>query len=245
MMNLLRVKRGRVRSALGWNAFRVLQRACRKMPATTPQSEIEITETPLAPRWHTALLVSLIVSVAIAGTNHADARSARRPHAAAEFTHSPALPSEHRDFCGRSRFIVSASAAKKACSATSSGRKWTSARVAFVDIVIGLSFLVFIDASETLYAYVAHVVPNPALAEILPQSLAEKSVWVLFAFSAGLLRRGRLSRLPACTIHWFFSAPFRSASWCKPCSSASLTRIKAWRRRSVSRSTESASASSR
>jgi membrane protease YdiL (CAAX protease family) len=154
------------------------------MPATTPQSETSITETPLAPRWHTALIVSLIVLVAIAGTIM-QMRGQLDDITPPPNSRIPLLYLPSIAISWALAFYCFRIGRKKSVLSELIGRKWTSARVALIDIVIGLSFLVFIDASETLYAHVAHVVPNPALAQILPQSLAEKLVWVLFAFSAG------------------------------------------------------------
>ena len=153
------------------------------MSATTPHSETPFAETPLAPRWHTALIVALILTVAILGT------IMQMRGKLDDITPPPNL---------RIRFyltsiVISWSLAfycfrvgrNKSVLRELIGRTWDTPKRALVDIVIGLSFLVFIDASETLYAHVSHAVPNPSLAAILPQSIAEKCVWVLFAFSAG------------------------------------------------------------
>jgi membrane protease YdiL (CAAX protease family) len=153
------------------------------MSATPPQSELPFAKVPLAPRWHTALIVSLMVTVTIAGTilqMRGDLDVTTPPNSRIKLLYLPSiLVSWALAF-----YCFRVGRPKSALSALI-GRKWNSPRVALVDIAIGISFLIFIDSCETLYAHIFHAVPNPALLAILPQTVAEKCVWVLFAFSAG------------------------------------------------------------
>lgn len=153
------------------------------MSATPPQSDLPFAKVPLAPRWHTTLIVSLILVVAILGTvmqMRGALVTAPPPDSRITLLYLPSILVSW----GLAFYCFRIGRPKSALSDLI-GRKWSSLHVALVDIAIGIAFMIFIDASETIYAHFSHAVENPALAAILPQSFAEKSVWVFFAFSAG------------------------------------------------------------
>ncbi len=149
------------------------------MTATSPQP---IT-APLAPRWHTALIVSLILLVATLGTimqMRGQLTTAPPPNSRITLGYLPTILVSWVMAIYCFRIGRPKSALRELI-----GRTWTSAKRALVDIAIGLSFLIFIDASETIFAIFSHAVDNPALAALLPHSTIEKIVWVGVAFSAG------------------------------------------------------------
>ncbi|MEO7110090.1 MAG: type II CAAX endopeptidase family protein [Polyangiaceae bacterium] len=153
------------------------------MNATLPQPKMPFANVPLAPRWHTALIVSLMLVVATLGAimqMRGELTTAPPPDSRITLVYLPTILVSWFMAIYCFRIGRPKSALRELI-----GRTWTSAKRALLDIAIGLSFLIFIDASETIYAHFSHAVENPALAAILPQSIAEKSVWVLFAFSAG------------------------------------------------------------
>jgi membrane protease YdiL (CAAX protease family) len=138
---------------------------------------------PLAPRWHTAVIVSLILLVATLGTImqlRGQLTTAPPPDSRITLGYLPTILVSWVMAIYCFRIGRPKSALRELI-----GRTWTSPKRALVDIAIGLSFLIFIDTSETIFALFLHAAENPALAALLPHSVAEKIVWVGVAFSAG------------------------------------------------------------
>jgi uncharacterized protein len=148
------------------------------MNATLPH------EAPLAPRWHTALLVSLMLLVAALGFILA---------ARGVLVTAPPPEISRILYAYLPTVIVSWSMAfycfrigrKKSALSNLVGKKWTTPKRALEDLLLGFLLLVFIDGSETIYGHFSHASSNPAVLAILPKTVSEKCAWVVLASSVG------------------------------------------------------------
>jgi membrane protease YdiL (CAAX protease family) len=141
-------------------------------------SEAEV----LAPRWHTAALISLIVAVAVTGAILSLERRPVRPPPSASRIASVYLPV----------LAVQAGLAFYVCrigrgaSALASllGRGWTSLGRACGDLALASAVWLFIESSETLFA---RLWPsrNASLLATLPRTGQDHVVWLVVAASAG------------------------------------------------------------
>jgi membrane protease YdiL (CAAX protease family) len=153
------------------------------MPATTPHSELASARTPLAPRWHTALLISLMLLVAILGSILA-MRGA--------LVNAPA-PSSRIPYAYLPTFIVEWAMAiyvfrigrPKSALSELIGIKWTSAHRMLVDLAFAFALFVLIDGAELVYAHVSGAKESAAALAILPTNTAERIAWCVLAASVG------------------------------------------------------------
>jgi uncharacterized protein len=154
------------------------------MTASAQTNSPHDNDAPLAPRWHTALLVSLMLLVAALGSVLA-ARGA--------LVTAPTPNVSRILFVYLPTVIVSWSMAfycfrigrKKNVLSELVGKRWTTPTRALVDLLLGFALLVFIDGSETIYSHFSHASSNPAVLAILPQTVSEKCAWVVLASSVG------------------------------------------------------------
>jgi uncharacterized protein len=142
----------------------------------------------LASRWHTAALVGVIIAVAVTGTL-LEARGA--PRAVVPLGRAPVdsrilaqyLPLLLVNW-GLVLYVSRLFRARNALPDLL-GRRWHSFARASTDLALALLAALLILLSETLSVHYLGVGRNAAASALLPQSLAERGVWVLVAASVG------------------------------------------------------------
>lgn len=149
---------------------------------------------PVAPRWHTALLVFLITSVAITGTLLARGPAPPpTPHA------SPILPVYLPLLAVQWGLVFYVARLGRPQSALGAllGRGWPSASRACVDLLVAAASFVLIVALEAALSRL-FVSPRPQAPGFLPHTPIERSLWVAVAATAGFCEevvfRGYLQR---------------------------------------------------
>ena len=149
------------------------------------ETELRVREGALAPRWHTATLVGLMLGVAISGTLLQ--RHGSLPGAAAPVTGSrissqylPILSVNWGLVLYVSRLFRSRNALPDLL-----GRRWRSWGRAAVDLTLALAACLVIQLAQVLYA--RHFGPgrSAAVSALLPSTEAERLIWVLVAVSVG------------------------------------------------------------
>ncbi|HEX3771878.1 MAG TPA: type II CAAX endopeptidase family protein [Polyangiaceae bacterium] len=137
----------------------------------------------LAPRWHTALLVALILGYAVAG---AVARGWGGP------SHPDPLPLGSSRIAGLYAPMIAALWLQCAYVVRSPrhlprllGPRWATARGLGADVAIALLFAGAVEALEIALASSGQGAAGTALAAIVPVTVAERVVWVAVALSAG------------------------------------------------------------
>lgn len=149
---------------------------------------------PLAPRWHTALLVFVITSVAITGT-----LLARSPAGSLTHHDSPIFPVYLPMLLVQWGlvFYVARLGQPRSMLGTLLGRGWTSISRAGVDLLVAAASFVLIVALEAALSRL-FVATRPSAPGFLPHTLFERSLWVVVATSAGFCEevvfRGYLQR---------------------------------------------------
>jgi len=153
------------------------------MIATPPQLDSTIAKPPLAPRWHTALLVLLMLIVAALGSIMA-MRGALvitpPPGSRIPYVYLPTFIVEW----AMAIYVFRIGRPRSALSALI-GLRWTTMHRALVDLGLALLLIVFIDGSETIYAHFSHATANTAVLAILPHTTAEYLAWTVLATSVG------------------------------------------------------------
>lgn len=146
------------------------------------------TDATLAPRWHTAALVALLLAVALTGTllqRHG------APAAPARVSASPAgsrISSQYLPI-----LIVNWALVLYSCRLFRGhnelpallGERWHSVRRASIDLALALGSLVVIVGSELISAKLFTVGRNAAISSLLPSTEAERLTWLLVAISVG------------------------------------------------------------
>ena len=149
------------------------------------ETELGVKERALAPRWHTAILVGLMLAVAISGSLLQ--RHGLSPRAPATAAGSRVL-SQYFPILGVnwglvlyvSRLFRSRNALPDLL-----GRRWQSWGRAAVDLTLALAACVVIQLLTVLYARHFGAGRSAAVSALLPSTGAERLVWVLVALSVG------------------------------------------------------------
>ncbi len=145
-------------------------------------------ESELAPGWHTALLVTLIVLVAVVGT-------VLRMHGAGGVAAPVALTTGAKiaGVYGPMLFVqvamvvyVSRVGRPRSALGALLGRRWDTPRRALGDIALGLAGWVLLLASEAAWARVAGVRGGGAVVTMLPHTTLERLAWVVLASAVGV-----------------------------------------------------------
>jgi membrane protease YdiL (CAAX protease family) len=140
---------------------------------------------PLAPPWHTAALIALMLAVAVTGTwlsVHGGAARARGEHPASRIggVYLPLVVVNvallaYVCVVGRPR-----SALRDLL-----GRPWHTRMRAFTDVALALLGCVTIDTVEWAFARLRGTARNVTVLQILPDSTSERLVWILVAVTVG------------------------------------------------------------
>jgi hypothetical protein len=143
---------------------------------------------PLAPRWHTAALVSLICAVALTGSLLASRGAA--PAAAAAHGASGRLASVYLPMIvvqwsllfyvcriGRPRNALSSLLGARA--------QWSGLGRASADVALGIAGWVLIKGFELAWARVIGAGDGASVVAILPSTGVERAAWAVVAISAG------------------------------------------------------------
>jgi uncharacterized protein len=153
------------------------------MIATTPQLDSTIAKPPLAPRWHTALLVGLMLTVATLGSimqMRGALVTAPPPSSRIPYLYLPIFVVEW----AMAIYVIRIGRPRSALHALV-GMRWTTMRRARGDLGLAALLFVFIDGSEILYAHVSGATPSAALLAILPRTTTEYLAWAVLAASVG------------------------------------------------------------
>lgn len=161
-------------------------------PSGQPAEPAQVDETvPLAPKWHTALLVTGMSVLGLLG-----AWASRQKLGADEATPLPPMGPAFRLFAVYLPMIVFQAAivayvarigrGKSALRALL-GRGWDSGRRAAGDVGLAVLGCALVIGGETLWARLAftHGRPTAAVAAVLPQTGVERVGWILVALSVG------------------------------------------------------------
>jgi uncharacterized protein len=155
----------------------------------------------LAPSWHTAALVALILAVAITGTllSATGAPGASRiaapvaPDARIFAQYLPLLVVNWGLVLYVSRLFQTHNALPELL-----GRRWLGVRQVVIDLALALAVFAFVESFEALAVHVLAAGRNAALASLRPGTEAERLTWLLVAVSVGfceeVVYRGYLQR---------------------------------------------------
>jgi len=139
----------------------------------------------VAPAWHTALLVSVILAVVATGTLLGSGSAAR---AAIDAPHTSRIASVYGPTIVVSWAMVFyvARIGRRACALRGLlGRSWTTVGRGFGDLALGLATWLFICAFEHAWRTCVGPTANSAVLMLLPASLTERAAWVLVSVSVG------------------------------------------------------------
>jgi membrane protease YdiL (CAAX protease family) len=146
-----------------------------------PSSTMEPAASGLAPRWHTAALVFLILAVAVTGTvlGRGAPGAVLSPGARAKLVYLPLLLVEWSLVA----YVCRIGRASNALGVLL-GAGWRSARGAILDVALAAAGWFVIEASEAAFGRFA-TASNVAVVTMLPHSGVERALWGLVAGSAG------------------------------------------------------------
>jgi membrane protease YdiL (CAAX protease family) len=153
------------------------------MIATTPQLDSTIAKPPLAPRWHTALLIALMLIVATLGSIMAMRGAlvtAPPPSSRIPYVYLPTFVVEW----AMAIYVFRIGRPRSALPALI-GLRWTTMRRALGDVGLAFLLFVFIDGSETVYAHFSDATASAAVLAILPRTTTEYLAWTVLAASVG------------------------------------------------------------
>lgn len=151
----------------------------------------------VAPFWHTALLVVVMLSVATLGAilslRHAEVTAPVDAHTRIAAAYVPTILVEWLVF-----FYACRVARPPGTWLALVGRRWDSRRRVGVDLALALAIFFFVAGGEFAYARITGAVRNPAVTAMLPHTTLERLVWMGVALSAGfceeVVYRGYLQR---------------------------------------------------
>jgi uncharacterized protein len=170
----------------------------------SPQRLRPVDGGVIAPWWHTAPLVALILAVAITGT----LLQAGSAHGAAE-TGSRLVPNQPTErLFGQYlplllvnwglTLYVSRLFLERSILLELLGLRWHGAQRVAIDLALAGAMFALIDSFEALAAYALGTGRNAALSALLPSTEAERLTWLLVAVSVGfceeVVYRGYLQR---------------------------------------------------
>jgi membrane protease YdiL (CAAX protease family) len=149
----------------------------------TSSDSTQETASP-APTWHTAALIALIVGVAIVGSvlNAMGATTPVPPATTSRVTavYAPMLAVQW----GLTFYVCRIGRARGVLSELM-GRRWDDARRAAADCALALATAFFVVFVNVAYTHLLGSRPNASLGALLPQTPAERAVWVVVALSTG------------------------------------------------------------
>jgi uncharacterized protein len=134
---------------------------------------------PLAPLWHTAVLIALMVAVAVTGTLLARAGSPMAAPSGGRRVVAVYLPMLLVN-AGLTFYVSRVGRARNALRSLL-GRGWDSVGRAARDLALASAAWLVIEVAESAFAMWRHAAA-PAL---LPHTVAERTVWVLVAMTVG------------------------------------------------------------
>jgi hypothetical protein len=143
-----------------------------------PSDNVEHAEAPvelLAPRWHTAALIALMVAVAATGTwlaREGSTMAASSPRPRVVGVYLPLLLVN----VGLTFYVCRVGRARNALRSLL-GRGWDSLRRACADLALASAAWLLIEAVEAAFATWRHA----AAPSLLPHTVAERAIWVLVA----------------------------------------------------------------
>lgn len=139
---------------------------------------------PIAPRWHTAVLVGLYLSVALTGTLMSRHGA---PPGALPGDHSRLVAAYLPMLLVQWGIVFYVSRVGRPASALHAllGAPWTSARRALVDLALASAGWVAIKLVELVGSQLAAGTNAPAVTALLPHTATERLAWVLVAASVG------------------------------------------------------------
>lgn len=149
------------------------------------ETELRLKEGALAPRWHTAMLVALMLAVAISGTllqRHGALQGAAAPTVGSRILaqYLPILSVNWGLVLYVSRLFRTRNALPDLL-----GQRWQNWPRAAVDLTLALAACLVILMLQGLYARHFGVGRSAAVAALLPSTEAERLIWVLVALSVG------------------------------------------------------------
>lgn len=155
------------------------------MPTESTESGVERDAELLAPPWHTAALIVVMVAVAVTGALLSSRGAAAIP--------SRADPSSRITTVYLPMLLVQWGLLVYVCrigrprSALPSllGKRWATLGRALADIALAASGCLLVEASELVWARLFGVGQNAAMLRILPDMGSERFAWVLVSVSVG------------------------------------------------------------
>ena len=172
------------------------------MRSHRPQRRVQPAGQTLAPRWHTAALITLMLAVAATGLalGRDGVPRAARSSGVLVGVYVPLLVVEWT-----LAFYVCRIGRPKSALLPLLGRGWDTLRRAATDVALAAAGWVVVEATEAAFVRFA-ASPNAAVFALLPHTLTERLVWLLLATSVGfceeVVYRGYLqTQLTAFTGH--------------------------------------------
>jgi membrane protease YdiL (CAAX protease family) len=149
-----------------------------KDPASRAQHSPAPSSAPLAPPWHTALLIALMLGVATIGTLLSRGGAVAVPVTRGRIgaVYLPLLVVEW----GLTLYVARIGRPRNALGSLL-GRGWNSARRACADVALAAAGGCVIEASEAAFG----AWRNAAISAMVPHAGAERVVWVFVAASVG------------------------------------------------------------
>jgi membrane protease YdiL (CAAX protease family) len=163
------------------------------LPAPSPASASQaclLADSPLAPRWHTALLIGVILAVAATGVLLAQA-TAPATQAATPARGGAAIATVYVPIVavqwGLAFYVCRVGRAQSALGALL-GKGWRTAGRAIGDVGLAALGWLSIEACEILWRAAARAVgsSSPSASAILPHAPPERLAWVVVAVSVGI-----------------------------------------------------------
>ncbi len=137
----------------------------------------------VAPRWHTSILIAVILAVAATGaamTHGAPASASPQSVSRITTSYLPMIVVQ----CGLALYVCRI-ARPRSVLVPLLGERWTSVRRATFDLAIGFAGWLLIQAFELAWARLVGAGAAPSVLGLLPTTLPERLVWVAVAASAG------------------------------------------------------------
>jgi membrane protease YdiL (CAAX protease family) len=148
------------------------------------QKETGTAREPLAPLWHTAALIALMIAVAVTGTwlsvRGGGRASDEHPASRIEAVYLP-LVVVNLAMLG----YVCVVGRPRSALRDLLGRPWRSPVRAITDVALALVGCLTIDAVEWAFARLGGSPRSVAVLQILPDSISERLVWILVAVTVG------------------------------------------------------------
>jgi hypothetical protein len=139
----------------------------------------EASVEPLAPPWHTAVLIALMVAVAVTGALLARAGSPMAAPSGGPRVVGVYLPMLLVN-AGLTFYVCRVGRARNALRSLL-GRGWDSVGRACADLALASAAWLVIEVAESAFA----TGPHAAAPALLPRTVAERTIWVLVAMMVG------------------------------------------------------------